>query len=52
MSLERNSYKILSNAKSASIENEIDTYSVSEKIEIDTGLQNSLGQNYYEKNYK
>ena len=48
---ERSFHKILSNAKSPSIENEINTYSVSEqKIEIDMSLQISLGQNDNKKN--
>ena len=48
----QNSHQILSNAKSPSIENEINTYSVSEqkKKEIGMGLQISLGQNGNEKN--
>jgi len=38
--LERSSHKILSNTKSAFIENEVKTYSVAkQKIEIDMGLQ-------------
>ena len=38
--------KYSQNAKSPSIENEINTYSVSkQEVEIDTGLQISLGQN-------
>ena len=42
--------KYLQNDKSPSIENEINTYVVSEqKIEIDMGLQISLGQNDNEK---
>jgi len=35
--------------KVPSIENEINTYSVSKKIEIDMGLQICLGQNDNEK---
>ena len=48
--LKRNSHQILSNAKFPLLKNENNTYSVSEqKIEIDMGLLNSLGQNYNEK---